>query len=245
MARAIRLLWRLDFDASYPYLDKRGSALQILNTTIEDFWTTVAPGTLPLSFVAEKFEENKSHTSLSWEMTNINGSVEWPIGVDLDSAFESPLLRATDRIVKEALKLAEVRVVRRAGVRVICVEKFATKSKRPALEHVEGLVSSKFREGLAETLGKPEDFELIYEGSSCDGLSFRAQFGPYAQKNPAAMFLKKWGEESKPLDTNDLFFDIDIFEMNFSFAEHSLYRWASTKVAKAGTFIEFCSKNVR
>src|SRR4051812_16010257 len=71
MARVIRLLWRLDFDVSYPYLDKRGSALQILNGTVEDFWTTVAPGTLPLSFIAEKFVENESYTSLSWEMTNM------------------------------------------------------------------------------------------------------------------------------------------------------------------------------
>jgi hypothetical protein len=245
MARVIRLLWRLDFDVSYPYLDKRGSALRILTSTVEDFWTNVAPGTLPLSFVAEKLEEDKSHTSLSWEMTDLNGSIEWPTGVEVDGVFESPLVRTTDRIAREALKLAEVRVLRRAGVRIFCVERFAPEKKRPALESMAQLVAPQFREGLAKTLGSTEDVAFVYEGTSEDGLGFRAQFGPYAEKNPGMVFLRKWGELVKPLHTNDLFFDIDIFETNFSFAEHSLYRWASTKVAKAASFIEFCAKNVK
>jgi hypothetical protein len=243
MARVIRLLWRLDFDVSYPYLDKRGSALKALTDTVEGFWTTVGPGTLPMSFVGEKLEADVSHTAFSWEMSNLNGSIEWPIGVEMDRLFESPLAKSSDRIVREALKLAEVRFLNRAGIRVFCVEKFA-KAKGPAVDNVTGLVAAQFREGLAKTLGKIDDFAMIYEGTSEDGLGYRAQFGPYFPKNPGMVFVRKWGELTKPLDTNHLFFDIDIFETKFSFTEHSLFRWGSTKVSKAASFIEFCAKNI-
>jgi hypothetical protein len=44
-------------------------------------------------------------------------------------------------------------------------------------------------------------------------------------------------EELKAFQKFDLFFDIDLFETNISFTEHSLFRWAETKVAKASDFI--------
>jgi hypothetical protein len=244
MARIIRLLWRLDFDPSYPYLDKRGSALKVLTDTVEGFWTTVGPGQLPLSFAALKTEEGKSQTTFSWEMTCLNGTTEWVSGIGIDRVFESPLTRGVDRIVKDALKLGEVRILKRAGVRVFCVEKFAKKKEQSAVERIGKLVNTEFQQGLFNTVGAAEDVAFIYEGTADDGLGYRAQFGPYAAKNPAFVFTKEWGELAKPLDENDLFFDIDIFETNFSFAEHSLYRWASTKVDKAAKFIEYCAKNI-
>lgn len=244
MARVIRLLWRLDFDVSYPYLDKRGTAMKALSETVEGFWTTVGPGTLPISFAAEKVDK-ASHTTLSWEMANLNGSLEWPTGIDIERVFESPEVRACDRIVKEALKIADVRFLNRAGIRLFCVEKFAKRQERSAAERVPGLVAPAFREGLKETMGRTDDFAMIYEGSSEDGLAYRLQFGPYFPKNPRMVFQRDWEGLSGPLDENDLFFDIDIFEMKFSFSEHSLFRWGSTKVDKAANFVEFCAKNIR
>ena len=244
MARVIRLHWRLDFDVSYPYLDKRGTALKALSETVEGFWTTVGPATLPLSFAAEKVDKT-SHTVFSWEMSNLNGSLEWPTGIDIERVFENPEVRACDRIVKEALKIADVRFVNRAGIRLFCVEKFAKRQTGSAVDRVAGLVGPAFRDGLKETMGRTDDFAVIYEGSSEDGLAYRLQMGPYLPKNPRMVFLRNWEELSQPLDENDLFFDIDIFEKKFSFSEHSLFRWGSTKVTKAANFIEFCAKNIR
>jgi hypothetical protein len=246
MARVIRLLWRLDFDVSYPYIDKRGLALQALTDTVEGFWTTVGPATLPLSFAAEKIEQDVSHTVFSWEMNNLNGSIEWPLGIDIERIFESPLVRATDRIVREALKVADVRFLNRAGIRVFCVERFATpKEGSSAVERLSRLVVEPFREGLARTLGGTNDFALVYEGTAEDGLGYRLQFGPYFRKNPEMIFSKKWGDLIEPLDANDLILDIDIYETKFSFAEHSLFRWGSTKVAKAASFMKFCATSIR
>jgi hypothetical protein len=233
MARIIRLLWRLDFDVSYPYLDKRGSALKVLTDTIQGFWTNVGPGQLPLSFAAEKTEDQKSSTTFSWEMTCLNGATEWAAGIDIDRVFDSPLVRSVDRIVKDALKLGEVRVVKRAGVRVFCVEKFAKKKEQPAADRVGRLVDA------------AEDVAFIYEGTTDDGLGYRAQFGPYATKNPGFVFLKEWGEFSKQLDENDLFFDIDIFQTNFSFEEHSLYRWPRQRSLKLRALLSFVRRTSR
>jgi hypothetical protein len=43
------------------------------------------------------------------------------------------------------------------------------------------------------------------------------------------------------LSSDDLFFDVDFFENNISFIEHSLFRWANTKVAKAKAFVAMCA----
>ncbi|WP_409192434.1 hypothetical protein [Bradyrhizobium sp. RDM4] len=244
MAKVVRLLWRLDFEPSYAYLDRRGSALRILTETVPKFWTTMGPGTIAQSFAAQKTEEGKSHTNFSWETTSINCNTEWPAGVEMDHLFDNPIIRGVDRIVKEALKLGEIRVMARAGVRLFCAEKFAKKSEKPSFGRFSQLIDGDFQAGLVKTVGPAEDVAIIYEGTDADGLGYRVQFGPYAPKNPAFNFLKDWGKLPEALDSNDLFFDIDIFEQNLSFVEHSLYRWASTKVAKAATFVEFCSKNI-
>lgn len=244
MAKVVRLIWRLDFEASYAYLDHRGSALKILAETNKDFWNSSGPGRLPLSFAAEKFEEDQSFTMFSWEVTNLNGSTEWPSGLEISRLFESPLIRGIDRIVRDALKLGEVRILSRAGVRLFGAEKFAKGSDRSAMDRIGGLTNLQFKDGLTTTVGPPKDVAFIYEGADADGLGYRVQFGPYHPKNPALTFLKPWGALPEALDGNDLFFDIDIYEQNFSFVEHSLYRWASTKVAKAASFVEFCAKNI-
>ncbi|WP_315721607.1 MULTISPECIES: hypothetical protein [unclassified Bradyrhizobium] len=227
---------------SYAYLDNRGSALRVLNETVGGFWNESGPATVPLSFAAERTERDISHTHFSWEIDSLNGSIEWPVGIDIERLFESPLFRATDRIVREALKLADVRVLNRAGVRLVCVEQFAEKTGRSARERVCEIAVPVFRDGLERTLGRTNDVAMVYEGKSDDGLGFRVQFGPYVRKNSEMAFAIKWGDASEPLGGNDLFFDIDIYETKLSFSEHSLFRWSSTKVAKAANFIEFCRK---
>ncbi len=244
MAKVIRLIWRLDFEVSYAYLDRRGSALKILAETNKGFWDNCGPGRVPLSFAAEKLEEDQSFTMFSWEMTNLNGSTEWPTGLEMSRLFESPIMRGIDRIVRDALKLGEVRVLSRAGVRLFGTEKFAKPSERSAMERVGRLTNAQFKDGLTATVGPPKDVAFIYEGADADGLGYRVQFGPYDPKNPTMMFLRPWGTLPEALDENDLFFDIDIYEQNFSFLEHSLFRWASTKVSKAASFVEFCAKNI-
>jgi tetratricopeptide (TPR) repeat protein len=47
----IKLIWRLDFDVSYAYLDKRGSALNAMSNTVPNFWDTVGDGTVHSSYV--------------------------------------------------------------------------------------------------------------------------------------------------------------------------------------------------
>jgi|SRR6185312_2770188 len=244
MAKVVRLIWRFDFQVSYAYLDRRGSALKVLAETVDRFFDNYGPGQLPFSLVAEKVEQDKSFTTLSWEMTCLNGSSEWPAGLDMSRVFEGPLIRGVDRIVRDALKLGEVRVLSRAGVRLFVAEKFAKRTERTAMDRIGGLTSSRFKEGLSATVGPPDDVAFIYEGADADGLKYRVQFGPFARKNLTLTFLRNWGDASQALDENDLFFDIDIYQQNFSFVEHSLYRWASTKVSKAANLVEFCAKSI-
>jgi hypothetical protein len=244
MARAIRLIWRLDFEVSFSYLDRRGAALNALINTVEGFWDQVGEGKIPISYAGSAIEPH-TYRTISLEPTCLNGSMEWPEGIPLDRLFDDAVFRNVDRIVRAVLKLGEIRVMTRAGVRIFCVENFEKKTDQSALERIGGLIDLDFQQATVEAMGEVDDFAMIVEGKTPDGLGYRTQFGPYAAKNPQMVFVHSWTSDlTEALDKSDLFFDIDLFENNISFSEHSLYRWASTKIAKAREFVDVCSKKI-
>jgi hypothetical protein len=240
----IRLFWRLDYQPSYTYLDKRGSALRLLTETVDGFWHNVGVGAqIPNSFAAN-FADARVLRFFSLELTSMNGSIEWSSGIDPERVLTDDAFRGMDKIVRELLRLCEIRTMTRAGVRVICLAKFrgghSGEGFKRTLAMAGGEVTSKLERGLGEIA----DFGTIFEGKSTDEVLYRATFGPYARKNVEALLQRKLEpDQYRFFDENELFFDIDLFENNISFTEHSLYRWAGTKIAKAAEFINIISDN--
>lgn len=238
----IKLLWRLDYSASYAYLDKRGSALNILSETVDGFWQNVGLGAIPTSLAAN-YGDARVYRNISLELYSMNGSIEWTSGIDAERVLTDDAFRGTDKIVRELLRLCDIRIMTRVGVRVVCIAKFKGhrgEGLKRTLAMLGGEILSKVDGGL----GDIEDIALTFEGKSKDEVSFRAVLGPYARKNAEATFQRKLDpDQYRFFDENDLYFDIDLFENNISFAEHSLYRWTGTKIAKAIDFINIVSDN--
>jgi hypothetical protein len=237
MPRVTRLLWRLDYVTSYAYLDKRGSALRAIFDTEQGFWNSVGIGTaVPASFVAQN-ADSVGQRFLSLEPTSLNGSVEWFAGIDIGNVLRDEAFRGTNKVVQEVLRVCEIRVMTRAGIRLVCVGKFAD-GRRDSLRRISELYETEFYHQAQTTLGEIKDVSMTLEGVTGDNVGYRATFGPYARKNVEAAFTKKLEpQEYERLDENDLFFDIDLFENGISFIEHSLFRWSNTKVAKIAEFI--------
>jgi hypothetical protein len=242
MPRVIRLYWRLDYTPSYSYLDKRGSALRALSDTVKDFWSSVGIGSnVPLSFVAQHLSST-GQRYLSLEPASMNGSIEWAGGIEIDDVLASEVFRQTNKIVQELLKICDVRVMARAGVRLVCLAKFAD-GRRDSFKRVSKILNLEFYQQTESVLGAVNDLAIILEGTTRDNLGYRATFGPYASKNvDLALQLKLEPQQYEQLNENDLFFDIDLFENNISFIEHSLFRWSNTKVAKIAEFIALYEK---
>jgi hypothetical protein len=242
MARIVKLIWRLDYESSYAFLNQQGEALRILNTTIEGFWDNVGVGALPSSFIGHRKRDRCAHF-LSLEITSMNGAIEWLGGNDLDKALGTEAFRAIDRITAELLKLCEIRAVTRAGLRLGCVAKFAHREQQ-AQKRIQGLLSNSLKQKTVTALGPIKDVAITFEGTTPDNVNYRSTFGPYERKNIDLLLQgdKPTDNEYKLLDESDLFFDIDLFEKNFSFKEHKLYRWSSTKVDKALDLIKVYSE---
>jgi hypothetical protein len=240
MAQIVKLIWRLDYGVSYAYIDRRGAALNILSNTVEKFWDAIGDGQIPMSFVA-RTDKDEHFRTCSLETTNVNGSIEWRTGIELGRALQDVSFRGADRIVRELLKILEIKSLSRAGIRVLCTEKFAD-GRRAAHERVLQLINAELRKKTESAVGLIRDTGIIFEGETADRFNYRATFGPYEKKNIELVLEKKpTAAEHELLGEADLFFDIDLFETNFSFTEHSLFRWANTKVAKAIDFIALCS----
>src|ERR1700720_2390624 len=115
MAQIVRLLWRLDYAASYAYLDKRGSALRAITETVKDFWSNVGFAQIPASF-AGNYADPRVFRTISLELNSLNGSIEWSSGIDADQVLSDDAFRGTDKIVRELLRLCEIKAMTRAGV---------------------------------------------------------------------------------------------------------------------------------
>ena len=235
MAQIIRMIWRLDYEVSYAYLDKRGAALNAMSNTVEKFWESLGDGTVHSSYVGNTTKEGSSRF-ISLEPNSLNGDIEWTAGTELKSVLRDPSFRGTNSVVNELLKVCDIRSVVRAGLRLFCISKFADgKRGRDRIitqldDHVRSLASA--------SLGPIDDVGFILEGTTADNIGYRANFGPYAEKNVLMSLRNKPNSDNlKVMGEADLFFDIDLFETNFSFSEHSLFRWAETKVAKGINFI--------
>jgi|SRR6516165_6947320 hypothetical protein len=237
MPQAIKLIWRLDYDVSYAYLDRRGSALATLNVEA-NLWEKVGEGAVSMSFVART--ENEGHMrNISVEPTCLNGAIEWRQGTELKKVLEDRSFRGTNRVVEELAKVCEIRMLKRAGIRFFCVDRYAD-GKAGGVDRFSALIDQRYLKDVGGTLGKLEDLAFVFEGVTSDKISYRAHFGPFAKKNVEQVLEAKPSDDLKALGEQDLFFDIDLFETNISFVEHSLFRWAKTKVEKADAFIAKC-----
>jgi hypothetical protein len=240
MAKIVKLIWRLDYKPSYAYLDARGTALRVLSDTVQKFWDAVGDGVIHMSFAARHADEDTLR-SFSLETTAMVGTLEWRTGTELALVLEGRQFRGFDRIARELLNVCEVRDVARAGVRIFGMERYRG-GRKHALERTVGFLDDSIREAATSALGPITDIGIIFEGVTTDNVGYRAVHGPYDKKNVDGVLEQKPTEEQYELfEDFDLFFDIDLFERNFSFAEHSLFRWAETKIAKAKDFIELCS----
>lgn len=158
----------------------------------------------------------------------------------MDKVFQQEAFRSIDRITRELLKVCEIRTLRRAGVRFVCVENFLD-GRNNALKRVLRMIDSDLLSSARGTLSEPGDVAFVLEGITHDELNYRINFGPYMPKNlDMSLQTPPAGDSRVEIDRSDLFFDIDLFERNISFVEHSLFRWASTKLAKALEFVAVC-----
>jgi hypothetical protein len=229
MAKILKLLWRLDHEYSYALLDKKGAVLRTLFTEVKGYWQNASTGALPESLVAN-FVSAAETRAMSVEPTSCNGSLEWPLGQDLERFLTHDSFRNLSRILEKILNLCEVRGVLRAGIRFILVERAD--------------ISAGFRDRFArqtsnfyvrcseEVLGQITDTAIVLEGKHDDGIGYRLLLGLTAEKNILQNSLGIRASDLSELLTHQLFFDIDLYEQSISFREHSLQRWATTKVDK-------------
>jgi hypothetical protein len=114
MIQATKLIWRLDFNVSYVYLDKRGTALNAMQNTVKDFWDVVADGTVHSSYTGTTTREDYFR-GISVEPNSLNGELEWTSGLDLSRVLKDESFRGTDKVLREVLKVFDIKSVGRSG----------------------------------------------------------------------------------------------------------------------------------
>ena len=235
MARIIRLVWRLDFEFSWQYLDNMGSMLKTLNETIPKFWNELHDGQVVRTYGATRTSDDL-RCEMTIEPQSFNGTIAWPLGTELERALASETFSGLDKILRELLRLAEVSKMNRAGIRFIGVDK--RHSKVPAKgQPLDTYVPAKLLDALSKEFGPVNDVAAVIQGQTKDELNYKAQFGPLADDNIRANIPAISKDDLRSYDEYEIFFDIDVYENNISFREHSLARWGKTKVESATVFL--------
>jgi hypothetical protein len=225
MAQLIRVIWRLDFNVSYAYLDSLGTALRILVETIPGFLPTLSEGMGNRSFLGERRRKGE-YTTISVEPAALVGSMEWTEGVDLARVFNQENFRNCDKIAKAILAHSKVTLVNRAGIRFYFFVRQPGFLEDNSLH--EMFIPSAVLSKSKRTLGPPSDVGVVVEGIRKDNLSYRANFGPGAFKNFNLSMTPQPNisiteEQYKGLFGNySIFCDLDIYENNFMLVEGSM-----------------------
>jgi len=240
MAQVLRLIWRLDYELNFAYLDRKGSVLQAVQSTTPNFWSKIAEGGHH-SFTAE-FRDAKKARTFSVEPQTINGLIEWTAGTDIGRVLQHDDFRTIDKIARQVQKLCEIRNVNRIGMRLLCTSR-AGGATRYNHEHFLKFLSPRVSRLAAGKLGQIQDIAFVLEGASTDAVNYRISFGPLADKNLVSSLGKPLDEkELGVLRQADVFVDIDLYETNISFSENTLFRWAQTKIPRAIDFISEFAK---
>jgi hypothetical protein len=238
VAQLIKLFWRLDYPVSYAFLDHRGLALRSLATSPFKWNGGLGDGQLLGSFVGQANTQDY-RLLVNVEQASLNGTIDWLAPRQLEKVGSYEEFRDLNDLIASLLKVCEVRVMNRVGVRPVCCAKAQSKLS-DAHDFADANLTQPLEKIVTGDLGKPDDVAIIFEGQAESGVSYRCQFGPNRAKN-IRQYLDAVPDDVVEIALeSDLFFDVDLYETNISFLEHSFYGWASTKFAMALKFIESC-----
>ena len=231
MASLARLIFRLDFPYSYEFLDRQGTAIRIMQTGRGDIWDTVGEDPTRHSIIGEKRTEH-SFYNLAFEPTTINGVWEDASGLEVSRIIENEIFRLYDDKVREFTKEFNIISVARAGIRLYCADLVGWGSAN--VTRFSQLVRGSLSTSIQSTLGTVEDIGIHFVGLSDDGIRYNLNRGPLAEADIIKFYSRfiLTPEQRASFLKNDLAADIDLFETNISFREHSLARWSRTKLEK-------------
>jgi hypothetical protein len=235
MARVMRLIWRLDYPQSYSFMDRLGTVRRIVGETVPEYWTTISDGNILYSYVAI-YQNSESGVSrdMSVETQSLNGQLRWGSGIDFVRVFQTDDFRNTEKIVRELLRVMDVKDMKRAGVRFLGMGTFAD-AKGGAFQRFSRLIANDVVTGVENAVdGNNDDLAIVLTGKTKDEISYRIQCGPSSRNDFITFFQQPSSEkEWENLKRYDFSFDIDLFEFNIYFVERNLFGWATTKLEKA------------
>lgn len=244
MTKISRLIFRLDFKKmSTGYVNAPGTAIDILDSAPEDFWDNIGESPSNRSLNAKFHSQGEIYREVNIDPHNINGIIEYPMGVDLDMLRKNNTFVEMARLVDRFIKTFEADKLVRAGIRFYVLGKAAVP---------EGEMKAKFanafappvNEAVSGALGHVEDSSMLFVGQGDDEIHFRAQFGPHIKDDAARILFPKGGTDDDEFFIKEGFnflCDIDLYEKDLSFKEFSLSGWSKTKVNKAIALAEAIS----
>jgi hypothetical protein len=112
----------LDFDGvNYALLDRQGTALRILTSVPDGFWSSVGDGRVPRSFAAE-FSSETIFRNLNITPMALHGSLESRSGTNLNSISENKDFRLINKMIDLLCNEFEVKRLARCGLRLYCID---------------------------------------------------------------------------------------------------------------------------
>jgi len=240
MAKLIKVIWRLDYNISYAYLNSIGTSAKILSDTVPKFIHTLSEGVANHALIGER-KARGEYVIMGIELNTLNCTLEWLEGIELDRLLIHDNFRNSEKIAKSLLQNNEVKMINRAGIRFFFLEKQTGVLNSNSFHDV--FVHSQALDRCKRALGPPTDVGVVVEGARDDKLSYRATFGPSALKNinmsltPGGLdHLMTENEYRTIFFSYSIFCDLDIYETNFMMVDASIYKWATSKLEIATEF---------
>ena len=226
-------------------MDRPGTALSLFGDVSGKDWKAIGDGQDPRSIVANH-EEVGLYRTFTMGPKSLSGQIAISKGIDLRKVHTDDNFRMVGSIVDSFMREFQVKELTRCGVRYVCIGKIGgdPAQKLPKLmKTVDPVIAADF----SSKLGTPTDMAVVVEGQDEADVHYRTIFGPLFEADIIKHMdpLKLDQAELEYLVENDVMFDIDLWERDFTFVSKSFYRWCEDKHATAITLTKGVASTIQ
>lgn len=239
-----RLIFRLDFKLCYDIIDSPGSVMRLIDKTTEGFWSEMRESKHRRG-VEGRFlsEDGNLMRLLTVEPNAIIATFETVEGVDFANLPTDESFVGLQKLANKVCEEYKIDLIRRAGIRTMYFNKLGAKDA--VYSAFRKFISSSLLDNTEDTLGRINDYALVFDGDSDAGYKYHLTAGPLLSQEEMSRYFDHIGSKFVGKPEFDFICDLDLYEQDFSLSKIPLTRWFRPMIEKNAKLVEHIENQLK
>lgn len=234
-----RVVFSLDFNINYEIINAPGKVMELLNESVDNFWSTLGENPTGRRITAiNESEEQRWGRNFSVRPNRIGASFEKHEGISIKNIANDDVFHKLVKITNKVREQFHIKNLQRCGLRLFYFAKLGSK-KDEVKQAFQKMLDKPLVDGILPCLGEIQDIGIVVDGVHEDKIKYHFRCGPYFKgEADKKKYLQYFGDKFDQTENFDMVCDIDLYEHSFSLTEMvSFAKWCNPLLNKAQKFI--------